>query len=101
MYSLLHFYIFEKYGNGIKKMARIFKCFMFGKYSACVGKAKGCCMHVFLVLFCQISIYSSFCRQKLLLLDRGQILYRKIPPAAAANQIAEKAGKARSRMKKK
>ncbi len=27
-----------KCGDG--KMATIFKCFMFGKYSSCVGKAK-------------------------------------------------------------
>ncbi len=28
------------------KMTTIFKCFMFGKYSSCVDKARGCCMHV-------------------------------------------------------
>ncbi len=32
------------------KMTTIFKCFMFGKYSSCLGKASSCLgMHVFLV----------------------------------------------------
>ncbi len=48
--TIYYFHIFEKYGNnGTVKMTTIIKCFMFRKYSSCVGKAWGCCMHVFLV----------------------------------------------------
>ena len=33
------------------KMTTVFKYFMFGKYSSLVSKAaRGCCMHVFLVI---------------------------------------------------
>ncbi len=38
------------------EMTTIFKCFMFGKYSSCVGKVRGCCMHVFLLLTLTIQL---------------------------------------------
>ncbi len=31
-------------------MTTVFNCSMLGKYSSCVGKARGFCMHVFLVV---------------------------------------------------
>ncbi len=48
------------------KMTTIFKCFMFGKYSSCVGKARGCSMHVFLVRIlqrCNCVIFCAICSE--------------------------------------
>ena len=46
--NLFIIFTFLKYMEMVK-LTTIFKWFMFGKYSSCVGKARGCCMHVFLV----------------------------------------------------
>ncbi len=50
IFTFLEMYVLEN--MEMLKMTTIFKCFMFGKYSSCVGKARGCCMHVFLVMSC-------------------------------------------------